>query len=233
MNPATTFTFFRLAKIEPIDAIFYAAAQFAGAVTGVYVASIALGGWLSHPEVGYVVTLPGRYGYRWAFAAEFAITFLLMSVILRISNIPKLNRYTGLAAGLLVMIYISIEAPVSPPSKVQILKQAFRPSLSVFRSLQHVYAQVIDDTTGRTLVSASTLDAKLREEIGKLEVQEQAKAIGRAVAERAKAARDFAHGVAILGPGPAPVLCWTLIPASCGDRLVHCRARRMVSGRLF
>ena len=113
MNPATTFTFFRLAKIEPVDAIFYAAAQFAGAISGVYVASIALGGWLSHPEVEYVVTLPGRYGYRWAFAAEFAITFLLMSVILRISNIPKLNRYTGLVAGLLVMIYISIEAPVS------------------------------------------------------------------------------------------------------------------------
>src|SRR5436309_14932778 len=113
MSPATTFTFFRLAKIEPIDASFYAAAQFAGAVTGVYVASIALGGWLSHPEVGYVVTLPGRYGYRWAFAAEFAITFLLMSVILRISNIPKLNRYTGQAAGLLVMNYISIESPVS------------------------------------------------------------------------------------------------------------------------
>jgi large subunit ribosomal protein L18 len=63
-----------------------------------------------------------------------------------------------------------------------------RPRLSVFRSLQHIYAQVIDDTTGRTVVSASTLDKELREEIGKLEVHEQAKAVGRAVAERAKAA---------------------------------------------
>ncbi len=65
---------------------------------------------------------------------------------------------------------------------------AERPRLVVFRSLQHIYAQVIDDAAGRTLVSASTLDAKLREDIGKLEVHEQAKAIGRAVAERAKAA---------------------------------------------
>ncbi len=73
MNPATTFTFLRLRKIEPVDALFYVAAQFVGAIAGVYVASIALGRWLSHPAVDYVVTLPGPYGQRWAFAAEFAI----------------------------------------------------------------------------------------------------------------------------------------------------------------
>ena len=46
LNPATTFTFFRLEKIKPADALFYVAAQFAGAISGVYVAGIALGGWL-------------------------------------------------------------------------------------------------------------------------------------------------------------------------------------------
>jgi aquaporin Z len=113
MNPATTLTFLRLGKIEPIDALFYIAAQFAGAIAGVGFAGIALGAWLSHPSVDYVATLPGRYGYWWAFIAEVGITFLLMSVILRVSSTPKLNRYTGLFAGLLVMTYISIEAPIS------------------------------------------------------------------------------------------------------------------------
>ena len=113
LNPSTTFTFLRLGKIEPIDALFYIAAQFAGAILGVYAGSIVLGRWLAHPAVDYVVTLPGPYGYWWAFIAEIVITFFLMSVILRVSNIPKLNRYTGAFAASLVMIYISIEAPIS------------------------------------------------------------------------------------------------------------------------
>jgi large subunit ribosomal protein L18 len=62
-----------------------------------------------------------------------------------------------------------------------------RPRLNVFRSLQHIYAQVIDDTNGRTLVSASSLDKDLREQIAALEVHEQAKAVGVALAERARA----------------------------------------------
>src|SRR6266446_4123250 len=50
------------------------------AITGVGIASIVLGGWLSHPAVDYLVTLPGAYGPWWAFAAEAGITFVLMSV---------------------------------------------------------------------------------------------------------------------------------------------------------
>lgn len=64
---------------------------------------------------------------------------------------------------------------------------AERPRLNVFRSLRHIYAQVIDDSTGRTLVSASTLDKELRDQLAELEVHEQAKAVGKAVAERARA----------------------------------------------
>jgi large subunit ribosomal protein L18 len=65
---------------------------------------------------------------------------------------------------------------------------ATRPRLSVFRSLQHVYAQVIDDQSGRTLASASTADKALREEIKYGGNREAAKRIGKVIAERSLAA---------------------------------------------
>jgi large subunit ribosomal protein L18 len=61
-----------------------------------------------------------------------------------------------------------------------------RPRLAVFRSLANIYAQVIDDSAGRTLVAASTLDADLRGKKGtKTEIATE---VGRIVGERAKAA---------------------------------------------
>lgn len=64
---------------------------------------------------------------------------------------------------------------------------AQRPRLNVYRSSHHIYAQVIDDVAGRTLVSASTLDKDLRADLADKSAEERAKAVGRAVAERATA----------------------------------------------
>lgn len=61
-----------------------------------------------------------------------------------------------------------------------------RPRLCVFRSLNDIYAQVIDDIEGHTLVSASSIDAELRAKMAGLKKVEQARAVGKAVAERAK-----------------------------------------------
>lgn len=61
-----------------------------------------------------------------------------------------------------------------------------RPRLNVFKSLSEIYAQVIDDVEGATLVSASTVDKELRGAMKGKKKTEQAKAIGKAVAERAK-----------------------------------------------
>lgn len=63
-----------------------------------------------------------------------------------------------------------------------------RPRLNVFRSLDHIYAQVIDDSRGHTLASASTIDPGLRGQVQGLPKTEQAKLVGKAIAERAKAA---------------------------------------------
>jgi large subunit ribosomal protein L18 len=65
---------------------------------------------------------------------------------------------------------------------------AERPRLSIFRTHKHIYAQVIDDATGKTLASASSTDRQLRESVGFGGNKQAAEAIGKAVAERAKAA---------------------------------------------
>ena len=61
-----------------------------------------------------------------------------------------------------------------------------RPRLAVFRSLNHIYAQVIDDASGRTLAAASSLEPDLRS--GKGTKSAEATVVGRLVAERARAA---------------------------------------------
>ncbi len=63
-----------------------------------------------------------------------------------------------------------------------------RPRLAVFRSLSHIYAQVIDDRSGRTLAAASDLAKKDAAATDKKSKAERAKAVGKQIAERAKAA---------------------------------------------
>lgn len=63
-----------------------------------------------------------------------------------------------------------------------------RPRLSVFRTANHLYCQVIDDAQGKTVASASTRDADLRSSLGKTGNCDAAVAVGKAVAARALAA---------------------------------------------
>lgn len=63
-----------------------------------------------------------------------------------------------------------------------------RPRLCVYRSLNHIYAQIIDDQAGRTLVAASTVEKEIQAQISELDKKGASKVVGKAVAERALAA---------------------------------------------
>ena len=112
-NPSVTWTFFRLGKIEARDAAFYTLFQFAGGIAGIMLASLTFHSLVAHQSVNYAVTLPGTNGPVVAFFAEIIISFILMSVVLTVSNTKRLARWTGLFAGALVATYITIESPIS------------------------------------------------------------------------------------------------------------------------
>jgi aquaporin Z len=113
MNPATTLTFLRLGKVTPWDAAFYIAAQFVGGICGVLLSKLILGQILAHQSVSYVATVPGPAGAGVAFAAETAMACGMMLMVLYVTNTTKLAPYTGLFAGILVVLYITFEAPLS------------------------------------------------------------------------------------------------------------------------
>ncbi len=73
--------------------------------------------------------------------------------------------------------------------KIRIRKKLFgttsRPRLSVYRSLQHIYAQIIDDTEGKTLVSASSLSPEIKKELKGLKKTESARLVGKLLAQKA------------------------------------------------
>jgi aquaporin Z len=111
MNPAVTLTFLRRGKVKPWDAFFYIVAQFMGGLGGVLLAKFALPGPLA--AINHAATTPGLAGPQVAFVAEAVIACGLMLTVLTVSNTPKLARFTGCFAGLLVALYITFEAPLS------------------------------------------------------------------------------------------------------------------------
>lgn len=113
MNPAVTLTFWRLGRIGGGDALGYVVGQFAGAWAGVAAVHAVLGERLADPAVRFAVTVPGSGGVAGAFVAEGAIAFGLMLAVLTMGNQPRRAPYTGVVCGVLVAIYITVEAPLS------------------------------------------------------------------------------------------------------------------------
>jgi aquaporin Z len=113
LNPAVTLTFLRLGKVAPADAGFYVLAQFAGGAAGTLLLAAMLGDRFTLPPISAIATIPGSWGEVAAFVAEVAIAFVLMMTVLATNASARLMRWTGLFAGLLVALYIAVEAPLS------------------------------------------------------------------------------------------------------------------------
>lgn len=113
MNPAVTLTFFRLRKVSLTDTIFYIIFQTLGGTIGIYITALILSTMFTNKPVLYVVTIPGKDGTAMAFIAEAVISFVLMITILFFTNGKKLAKFTGMAAGVLLLLFIAFEAPLS------------------------------------------------------------------------------------------------------------------------
>jgi large subunit ribosomal protein L18 len=70
--------------------------------------------------------------------------------------------------------------------RVKISGTADRPRLNVYRSLNHIYAQIIDDVAGNTLASASTMEKDVRGQTKEMTKKQEAKLVGKLIAERAR-----------------------------------------------
>jgi aquaporin Z len=116
LNPSVTLTFVRLGKVKAEDAFFYVLAQFVGSVAGVVAGAALVRGRAADASVNYAVTQPGIAGTAVAFLAECLIAFALMTVVLRASSHPRLQRHTGWLAGALFALCVALEAPLSGTS---------------------------------------------------------------------------------------------------------------------
>ncbi len=113
MNPSMTLTFWALNKIKGSDAVAYILAQFIGGTLAIGGLKLLFPHIIGAPQVSYVQTLPGAPGILPAFAGEFVLSFFLVLMVLYSSNDERTKPYTGLFAGCMVMLYITIEAPFS------------------------------------------------------------------------------------------------------------------------
>ncbi len=113
INPAVTLAFWRLGKISATDAIFYILFQFLGGALAVQLMGLILGAAYRHPAINHVTTVPGIGGPLEAFIAEAVISFVLMLVLLLVTNSKKLEPWAGAVAGLLIALYLMFEEPYS------------------------------------------------------------------------------------------------------------------------
>jgi len=150
MNPAVTLAFLWLGRIRPRDAAGYIAAQGVGGFAGSAASIAVFGSLATAPAVNYALTLPGPAGVGAALGAELFISFVTLSILLAVSGSPSTARFTGLAAGIVVLLNITFEAPLSGMSMNP--ARSLGPAL-VAGELSHLWIYLIAPPVGMWLAA--------------------------------------------------------------------------------
>lgn len=114
-NPAVTLGFWQLGYIATADALWYALAQFSGALLAGFGMFWLLKRWFGHPDIHYNTTTPIAATHGWAVAlgAETLISAALMLVLLWALHSPRRKPWAGALAGLTLAFFVVVEAPLS------------------------------------------------------------------------------------------------------------------------
>ncbi len=114
-NPAVTLGFWQMGCIRTADALWYALAQFAGALAAGAVLYRLLAPWFGHPAVHYNTTRPpaGPHGWALALGAEAVISGALMLALLWSLHSARRKKWTGALVAVLLAGFIAVEAPLS------------------------------------------------------------------------------------------------------------------------
>ena len=113
INPAVTLAFWWQGKIRWWDAIFYNVAQFVGACLAPVLLLAAIGSPFAHGTVRYATSQPRADGTGIAFAAEFAISYALMLVILFVLDSKRIAPALPAIVGAMIALFITFESPLS------------------------------------------------------------------------------------------------------------------------
>ncbi len=88
-------------------------AQVVGGSLAIALLNLFIPSYMAHPSVNFVATVPGVTGVWVALACEFAMAFGMLTMVLALSNSRRLAPYTGYFVGVVVALYITVEAPFS------------------------------------------------------------------------------------------------------------------------
>ena len=113
INPSITLTMLLLRKISVTDVLFYILFQIMGGITGVLIVKLLFPSYLADPSIAYIATVPGKEGIINATIGESLIAFIMMFTTLITSNIERTKNLTGVIAGILIVCFVTFEAPFS------------------------------------------------------------------------------------------------------------------------